>query len=110
MANIGNAGLKYSAFCFGKFEHLLRSSRGSISWRVTLCTLYEAVISIHNENKELPYLDNQVRDFFNRPYKVIFAESIVEKLVESIENKELKKVNLNKICIDIKLESIDFTE
>ncbi len=75
-----------------------------------LCKLYEAVISIHNENKNLPFLDNQVRDFFNRPYKVIFAESIVEKLVESIENEELKNVNLNKVCIDIKLESIDFTE
>lgn len=75
-----------------------------------LCKLYEAVVSIHNKNKDLPFLDNQVRDFFNRPYKVIFAESIVEKLIESIDNEDLKKVNLNQTCLDIKLESIDFTE
>lgn len=75
-----------------------------------LCLLYEELIALHNSTEGLPFLENNIRDFHNRPYKVIFAESIVDKLLESIENKKLKEINLNNVSLDIKLESIDFTE
>jgi len=66
-----------------------------------LCILYEKVIEIHNKNKELPYINNKTRNFFDRPYKVIFSENIVEEIKNSIEDEEIKKVNIEKYGYDI---------
>jgi hypothetical protein len=54
-----------------------------------LCKLYEKVVEIHNRDVRLPRLENRTRYFFNRPYKVIFAESIMEKLRAQISNPEI---------------------
>lgn len=70
-----------------------------------LCVLYEKVIERHNEDKELPYLRNKTKNFFNRPYRVIFAENIVGELINSIENEEIKKVNLMKYGYDIIIDA-----
>ena len=51
-----------------------------------LCVLYERVVDESNKNPELPYIKNKVRDFFERPYKVIFAENIVDDLINSIQD------------------------
>jgi hypothetical protein len=59
-----------------------------------LCILYEKVIERHNQNKELPYLKNKTRYYFNRPYKVIFSENIVNELLDSIKDDEIRKINL----------------
>lgn len=75
-----------------------------------LCILYNEVIFLHNSSDYLPQLDNKIQNFFNRPYKVIFAESIVEKIMDSVTLSNNVKIDLNKIALDIKLESIDFTE
>lgn len=75
-----------------------------------ICILYNEIMIQHNNCDYLPKLDNKVRDFFNSPYKVVFAETIVEKLMDSLEFSENTAINLNKIGLDIKLESIDFTE
>jgi hypothetical protein len=66
-----------------------------------LCILYEKVIEIHNRNKELPYIKNQIKDFFGRPYKVIFAEDIVRDLKNSIEDENVKNIDLKKYGYDI---------
>lgn len=50
-----------------------------------ICILYEKVIEKHNRNKELPYIKNKTKYFFNRPYKVIFSENIVDEIVNSIQ-------------------------
>lgn len=66
-----------------------------------ICVLYEKVIEKHNENKKLPYLKNKKRIFFNRPYKVIFAENIVDEILNSINDDEIKKNDLKKYGYDI---------
>lgn len=70
-----------------------------------ICILYEKVIEKHNENKGLPHLENKTRYFFNRPYKVIFAENIVDELLKSIENEEIKKIDLKKYGYDIIIDA-----
>lgn len=75
-----------------------------------ICDLYENLILLHNKRNKLPTIENKIQGYFGRPYKVIFAETIVEKLMNSIEEQSLKKIDLNKVALDIKLESIDFTE
>ena len=67
--------------------------------------LYEKVIERHNKNEELPYLKNKTRYYFNRPYRVIFAESIVTGLVNSIQDEELKKINLKSYGYDIIIDA-----
>ena len=69
-----------------------------------LCALYEKVVQENNKNGELPFIGNKTRDFFNRPYRVIFAENIVEKLIGSIENEKLKKIDLKNYAHDIILD------
>ena len=69
-----------------------------------LCILYEKVVEEHNKNSQLPPLKNKTRDFFNRPYKVIFAEDIVQELVNSIEHEEIKKTDLKQYAHDIILD------
>jgi hypothetical protein len=71
----------------------------------TICILYEKVIEKHNENEELPYLKNKQRHYFNRPYKVIFAENIVRELLNSIHDEEIKKIDLKKYGYDIIIDA-----
>jgi hypothetical protein len=66
-----------------------------------ICILYEKVIGAHNRNKELPNIKNKTRYFFERPYKVIFSENIVAELLDSIEDEELKGIDLKKYGRDI---------
>jgi hypothetical protein len=66
-----------------------------------LCIIYEKVVEEHNKNGKLPYLGNKINNFFGRPYKVIFAEKIVEVLIDSIEDDKLKKIDLKKYAHDI---------
>jgi hypothetical protein len=70
-----------------------------------ICILYEKVIETHNRNKELPYLENKTRYFFNRPYKVIFSENIVAELLNSIEDEEIKKTDLKNYGHDIIIDA-----
>ena len=60
-----------------------------------LCRLYERTVELHNMRGELPALDNHIRDFFGRPYRVIFAETIAATLMESITDPELLKLLLD---------------
>ncbi|MGE5681038.1 MAG: DUF4037 domain-containing protein [Bacillota bacterium] len=54
-----------------------------------LCMLYTKVIEIHNRKKELPVINNKPVNFYNRSYKVIFAGTIVETLVNAISGNDL---------------------
>jgi hypothetical protein len=71
---------------------------------INLCVLYEKIIEKHNKNNKLPYLKNKTRNFFNRPYKVIFSENIVEELLKSIEDEDIKKINIDEYAYDIILD------
>jgi hypothetical protein len=70
-----------------------------------ICVLYEQVIEIHNRKRELPYLKNKIRYYFNRPYKVIFAENIAGEIMKSIKDEDVKKVDLMKYGYDILLDA-----
>lgn len=75
-----------------------------------LCVIYEKIIDMHNSCDFLPKIDNKVQNFHERPYKVIFAEGIVETLVENIKTFKTEGIDLNRVAMDIKLDSMDLTE
>jgi hypothetical protein len=71
-----------------------------------LCALYELVIEKHNKAASsktagLPHLDNKIRNYFNRPYKVLFSENISGELKNSIEDEELRKTDIQDYGSDI---------
>lgn len=74
-----------------------------------LSQLYEQIVGLSNNNPELPRLENRIRNYFGRPYKVIFAESIVETFKQSIEDQNLKQVDLKTYALDIKVDVTDLT-
>lgn len=75
-----------------------------------LSVLYLKVLELHNSINILPKLDCRIKDYHGRPYKVIMADQIVDILVEDIKDEELKRLNVEKTVLDIKIDSIDFTE
>ena len=60
-----------------------------------LAGAYSTLVAIHNEDKSLPRLDNRIRHFFGRPYKVIFAETIVEAIQGALEDPALRSAALS---------------
>ncbi|MBN1799506.1 MAG: DUF4037 domain-containing protein [Spirochaetales bacterium] len=66
------------------------------------------VVALHNAQADLPALGNTPRNFFGRPYKVIFAESIVKVLVDAIRDDTFKKLPLAGVGLDIKVDGSDF--
>ena len=66
-----------------------------------LCLLYMFVVEKHNAVAELPHLNNAIRDFFGRPYKVIFAENIIEEIRNSIVDEGVKNTDLRTYAHDI---------
>jgi len=53
---------------------------------------------------------DKITDFYGRPFSVIMASTIVDKILESIEDEELKKKPLQAVALDIKINSEDFTD
>ena len=72
--------------------------------------LYEQIIARHNTVKLLPQINNTIRNFFNRPYPVIFAESIVETLRNAIDDNQAKSINIARYALDIKLDGVDLSD
>jgi hypothetical protein len=66
------------------------------------------VVELHNAQADLPKLDNTPRNFFGRPYKVIFAESIAETLKNAVGDEELRALPLQAVGLDLKVDGSDF--
>jgi len=77
--------------------------------QASLSRLAERVVDLHNACGSLPHLENRTTTFFGRPYAVIFAESIVTALIDSLDDPGLKTLSLNTIALDLKVDSADFT-
>ncbi len=71
--------------------------------------LYQEVIALNNATAGLPVINNTVRDYYNRPYKVIMAGEIVTLFVDAIESETLKSLELSAVFIDSKIDAADFT-
>ena len=89
---------------YSKVENLVRgilSENDPSEIERKLCLLYVFVVERHNATPGMPYLNNAIQDFFQRPYKVIFAETIIEVLKKSILDDEIRSTDLRKYAHDI---------
>ncbi len=71
-----------------------------------LCTL---VLELQNHTPGLPAVTNEIGNFYNRPYKVIMADGIVDVLRSAIVDKELRALDLTLVGLDNKNDAVDFT-
>ncbi|GAB6091704.1 DUF4037 domain-containing protein [Spirochaeta dissipatitropha] len=72
--------------------------------------LYRTVINIHNQQTDLPGLDNTITNYYGRPYCVIDAGSISSTLQAPVTSEHLQHVNVERIALSLKVDSVDPTE
>jgi hypothetical protein len=81
--------------CGPQLNEMLLGALGAASWHERenhLCAAYETVAGLHNRMEVTPRLDQKVRGFHDRPYRVIEAERFSSALIESIEDQELRQI------------------
>ena len=75
-----------------------------------ICNAYKKVILLQNKLKLTENIKINIDNYYGRPYKVIFTDKITDKLLGSIENNELKNINLDSISLIENSEGIDMTD
>ncbi len=75
-----------------------------------LVEAYLVVLQEQNKKCFTEKIELQKTDYYGRPYEVIFTEKIVEGLVNSIDDSEIKGLNINAISMVISNNGIDFTD
>jgi hypothetical protein len=81
--------------CAPQLKPLLLGALSAGSWHEPenhLCAAYEMVAGLHNALELTPKLDAKVRSFHDRPYRVLDAERFSTALIESIEDRELRRL------------------
>ncbi len=75
----------------------------------TMASLYCEIVALNNTVNDIPNIQNTVRNYYGRPYKVIMASGIVSQLIESIEDATIQSKHLQTVFIDSKIDGADFT-
>ncbi len=81
--------------CAPQLNGVLRGALSADSWHGRedhLCAAYETVAGLHNALNVTPKLDVKVRNFHDRPYRVLDAERFSSALIESIEDPKLRQI------------------
>jgi hypothetical protein len=75
-----------------------------------LADLYTLVVNYQNSKSLTEVIDSNVQYYYSRPYTVIFANRIVDALIDSIENQEIKLYDYRLIGLEQKVDGMDFTD
>ncbi|MFW6269111.1 MAG: DUF4037 domain-containing protein [Bacillota bacterium] len=99
--------------CYSHFKQLFKdilTTKNTESLDELLAQAYKKILIWQNKLDLTPEINLEVTDYYGRPYKVIFAEKIYNYLLESINNKKLKKVDINHVSLIHNQDGIDLTE
>jgi hypothetical protein len=75
-----------------------------------LVDAYEAVAQRHNELRVTEHIDPAVRPFWGRPFRVLFADRLVDALREAISDPGLRAVDHQAGSVDSVSDNVDFLE
>jgi hypothetical protein len=81
--------------CGPQLNEMLLGALGANSWHERenhLCAAYQTIARLHNDLAVTPKLDEKVRGFHDRPYRVLDAERFSSALVETIQDRELRQI------------------
>jgi hypothetical protein len=74
-----------------------------------LAGLYTQVLSLQNECPGIPQIETGITTYYNRPYRVIMAEKIVNVLRASIKDESIRSLELTHVGLDNKIDGLDLT-
>jgi hypothetical protein len=74
-----------------------------------LAGLYTQVLSLQNECPGIPQIETEITSYYNRPYRVIMAEKIVNVLRASIKDESIRSLELTHVGLDNKIDGLDLT-
>ncbi len=74
-----------------------------------LCVAYKKLLDYQNAKGLCEFIDLDIEYYYGRPYKVIFADKIIEALINAIEDDELRQFNYELVGIEQKIDGMDFT-
>jgi len=77
--------------------------------QLSLADMYSRIVSYQNSKSLTESIDSNVQYYYSRPYTVIFANRIVDALVDSIEDQEIKMCDYRLIGLEQKVDGMDFT-
>lgn len=75
-----------------------------------LAETYRIIGDMHNMLGVTEPIDFTMRNFYGRPYQVVFAERIVESLKAAIDDQSIKNLNFVMIGVEQLTDGIDMTE
>jgi hypothetical protein len=75
-----------------------------------LVDAYEAVARRHNELEVTERVDPNARPFWGRPFRVLFADRLVDALREAIADPALRAIDHQAGSVDSVSDSVDFLE
>jgi hypothetical protein len=75
-----------------------------------LAEAYRIIGNMHNRLGVTEPIDFTMRNFYGRPYQVVFAERIVESLKAAIDDQSIKNLDLVMIGVEQLTDGIDMTE
>lgn len=79
------------------FLPIIEKTLGAKNWKDRekhLSKMYELIAEKHNNLKITEPMNTKVRDYYRRPYKVLFAGEFAETLFEKITDPVLKEIGL----------------
>ena len=75
-----------------------------------LADLYMKTLEFQKRFSDILITEKKIRYFYSWPFRVIMAEEIVEKFMESIEENVIREIDLSLVGVDNKVDSDDFTD
>ena len=75
-----------------------------------LCDIYLIIVEKHNSLRITPDIKSEITDFYNRPYKVMFADKYADALIKEISSNEIKNLRVTIGGIDQFAELSDAIE
>ncbi|MEA5077717.1 MAG: DUF4037 domain-containing protein [Anaerolineaceae bacterium] len=99
-SDLGLAGIEAAAL-----ELLQENDLSQIESK--LAALYLRVLELQNSTPGIPSVELEIISYYNRPFRVIMAERIIEPLRAAISEPSLQKLDLNEVGLDNRVDGID---
>jgi hypothetical protein len=96
--------------CAARLTPVLRRVLRAVTWRSRekhLCAAYEIAAGMHNELTITEPVSTEVSQFHDRPFKVIHAEAIAERIWEVIADAEVQALPLGVGKVDQYVDNTD---
>lgn len=75
-----------------------------------LCLAYQKIVELQNRLGLTEKIEVEIKNYYGRPYKVVFTSNIVQRLMESIDNQAFAKLNIDKISFIQSIDGMDITD